>query len=72
MRNVKDNFCKYTGNKRKTRGNMGPLLNEGHESVPSASLLMTENWADWLIHQRAMLPSRGTLTGWRNGLTRTS
>ncbi|GAB0208906.1 mitochondrial enolase superfamily member 1 [Grus japonensis] len=37
------------------------------QSVPSACLLMTQNWEERLIGQRLILPSRGTLTGWRNG-----
>jgi len=32
----------------------------------SASLLMTPNWEEWLIHHRVMLSFRGTSTGWRN------
>jgi len=30
------------------------------QSVPSTSLLMTQNWEDWLIHQKAVLPFRET------------
>ena len=41
------------------------------KSIASACLLMTPNWEDWLIHQRIVLLSRGTLAGWRNGLTGT-
>jgi len=41
------------------------------DDVPLASLLMVQNWEVWLIHQRVMLSSRGTLTGWTNGLTGT-
>jgi len=32
---------------------------------------MTQSRGEWLIHQRIMQPSRGTSTGWRNGLTGT-
>lgn len=39
------------------------------ESAPSASSQMLQNWDKWLIHQRFILLSRGTLTGCRNGLT---
>ena len=35
-------------------------------SRPSANLLVIQNREEWLIYQRVMLPSRGTLTGWRN------
>lgn len=31
-----------------------------------------QNLEEWLIHQIALLPSGGTWTGWRNGLTETS
>lgn len=40
--------------------------------LDSASLQMTPNWEKWLIHQKIVLPCRGTLIGWRNGLTQTS
>jgi len=40
----------------------------GH-NVTSASLLTTQYWDEWLMHERVVLPSRGTWTGWRNGLT---
>jgi len=43
----------------------------GH-SVLSASLAMTQNWEERLIHHRVKLPSRRTLACWSNGLTRTS
>ena len=42
------------------------------QSVPSTSLLMTQDWKERLIHQRVMLQTRETLTGWRNRLTGTS
>lgn len=42
------------------------------QSAPSASLLMTQNCGEWLMFQRVVLPSRGTSTGWRNGLMGTS
>jgi len=42
------------------------------QSVPSASLLMIQNQKERLIHQKAVLPFRGTSTGWRNGPTETS
>lgn len=42
------------------------------QSVPSASVLVTQNWEEQLTHQRVVVPSRGTLTGWRNGLAGTS
>lgn len=35
-------------------------------------VVMTQNWGEWLTHQRAAQPCRGILTGWRGGLTRTS
>jgi len=37
------------------------------QSVPSATLLMTQNWEEWWIHQVAVLPSSETWTGWRVG-----
>lgn len=40
--------------------------------VSSASLWMTPNWEEWLICQKVMLPSKETLKGWRNRLTRIS
>jgi len=33
------------------------------QTVPSVRQLMTQNQDEWLIHQRVILPSRGTLTG---------
>lgn len=42
------------------------------QSVPSAYLQMTPNQEKRLICQRAVLTSRQTLPGWRNGLTGTS
>lgn len=39
------------------------------QSAPSANLLMTQNWDEWLIHRSVTLPSRGASTGWRNELT---
>lgn len=42
------------------------FINEG-QSTPSDSLLTTQDWEEWLIHQRVMLPSRGTPTGWKMG-----
>lgn len=38
------------------------------QQISLGSLLMTQNWEEWLIHERVVLPFRGTLTGWRNGL----
>jgi len=35
------------------------------QSVTSASLLMTQNWEEWWIHQKAVLPFRKTWTAWR-------
>jgi len=37
-----------------------------------ASLQLTANWKEWLICQRVVLTSRGTSSGWRDGLTGTS
>jgi len=37
-----------------------------------ASLQLTPNWKEWLICQRVVLTSRGTSSGWRDGLTGTS
>jgi len=31
---------------------------------------MTQNWEEWWIHQKAMLPSSETWTGWRVGCRR--
>jgi len=42
-------------------------LDEGAECVPSASLLLTQNWEEWWIHQKAVLPFSETWTGWRVG-----
>ncbi|GAB0207124.1 mitochondrial enolase superfamily member 1 [Grus japonensis] len=41
------------------------------QSVPSASLLTIQNWEEWLIHQKAVLPFSETWTGWRVGWCRT-
>jgi len=41
-------------------------LDEG-QSVPSASLLMTQSWEEWWIHQKAVLPFSEIWTGWRVG-----
>lgn len=41
-------------------------------SVLSPSLQRVEHHKEWLRYQRAVLPSRGTWTGWRNGLAETS
>jgi len=41
------------------------------DCTPSKSADVT-NWEEQLTLQRVMLPSRGTWTGWRNGLTGTS
>lgn len=38
------------------------------QSVPSAGLLMTPNWEEWLVHQRVVVQPRESLTGWNNGL----
>jgi len=37
------------------------------QSVPSASLLMTQNREEWLIHWKAVLPFSVTWTGWKVG-----
>ena len=37
------------------------------QSVPSASLLMRQNWEEWWIHQKAVLPFSKIWTGWRVG-----
>ncbi|XP_068810842.1 tetraspanin-9 isoform X2 [Struthio camelus] len=42
------------------------------QSAPSASWLVILNWEEWLTHQRAVLPLRGTWTGWRVGRRGTS
>ena len=42
------------------------------QSVLSASLQMTQNQVQWLIHQKVVLPFRGILAGCRNGLAGTS
>lgn len=34
------------------------------ESITSARLMMTHNWEGCLIHQRVVLPSRGSLSDW--------
>lgn len=36
------------------------------QSAPSA-ILRQQNWEEWLIRQRAMLPFRDIWTGWRTG-----
>lgn len=51
-------------------------LDDGAECILSktadyAKLRITQNW-ECLICQRVVLPSRGTTTGWKNGLTGTS
>jgi len=40
-------------------------LDDG-QSVPLASLQMTPDWQEWLIHQRVLLPSRRMSTSRRN------
>ena len=42
------------------------------QSVPSASLQITQNWEKQLICQRVVSPSKGNSSGWRNWLTGTS
>lgn len=37
--------------------------------LSAPSILMIQNWKDWLIGQRVALPFRGTVTCWRNGPT---
>lgn len=39
------------------------------QSLPLASLQMTQNREECLIHQSVLLSPRGTSTGWRSGLT---
>ena len=39
-------------------------LGEGM-SVPSASLLTIQNWDEWPMHQKTVLPFSETWTGWR-------
>lgn len=34
----------------------------GH-GAPSTSLLVVQNWEEWLVQQRVLLPSRKILTG---------
>jgi len=36
-------------------------------TVPSARLLMVQNWEGWWIQQKAVLPFSETWTGWRVG-----
>lgn len=38
------------------------------QGAPSTSLLVVQNWGEWLVQQRVLLPSRRTLTGERNRL----
>lgn len=40
-----------------------------NKSSPSASLQLTQNWEEWLIHQMFVPLFRGTSTGWRNSVT---
>ncbi|KAK4830641.1 hypothetical protein QYF61_012484 [Mycteria americana] len=37
------------------------------QSEASANLQMIQNWELWLIHQRVLLPFRGTWTNWTTG-----
>jgi len=37
------------------------------QSVPSASFLMTQNWEEWWMHQKAVLSFSVTWTGWKVG-----
>lgn len=37
-----------------------------------ASLLITQNWEEWQIHQRVLQLFRGSSASWRNGLIGTS
>jgi len=45
----------------------GSLLGPVGQSVPSASLLMTQNWKERPIHQKAVLPFSEIWRGWRFG-----
>lgn len=42
------------------------------QSTLSASLLVIQNWEEWMVDQRIVLLFRETWTGWRNGLAGTS
>lgn len=39
------------------------------QNVPSATVEMTQNWEEWLMYPKVMLPFRGTSTQWWNGVT---
>lgn len=45
-------------------------LDNGTECILS-KFAEDPNWEEWLTHQRILLPSRGTLTGWRKELAKT-
>lgn len=40
---------------------------DGRTDSPSATLLVVQNWEDWLTHQKAVLPPSETWTGWIGG-----
>lgn len=42
------------------------------QRVPSEGLLVVCDWEGWPVHKGIVLPSRGTLKVWRNGLTGSS
>lgn len=47
----------------------GAIMLQIRQSLPLASLQMTQNREECLIHQSVLLSPRGTSTGWRSGLT---
>lgn len=38
-------------------------LDNERQGAPLASLLVTQSWEEWLIHQKVVLPSRGASVG---------
>lgn len=48
------------------------FINGGGDGVHSSDLKMAPNWRKQIVWERLVLSSRGTQTGWRNGLTGSS
>lgn len=51
---------------KRLKGQAQRVVVDNRAENASASLQMIQNWEQWLICLRVVLPSRGTLTAWRN------